>query len=133
MMKEAMQHKAKDLYMEVKKDIESRLLLLSYWKKSIHDEIDNILSKTPIDEIKDLIVQIDESLAKNRKLKVAIFMEENPDFRDQRKGQVNTLILNSLDVLNENAQRELSILQMAISHLEADIKTEGTPYIKKAV
>ncbi|WP_430905248.1 hypothetical protein [Maribacter flavus] len=132
-MSESMQHKKAGLYVEVKKDIESRLQLLNLWKKSIRTQFDLILSKNPIDEIKDLILQIDEAISKNIKLRDAIYIEENQDLNDRARGQLNSLILNSLGVLNDNSERDLETLKTAMSYIGIKITYEGLSFFRKAV
>lgn len=83
-MKDKVKKKTVGSYLDLKSDIEIRIQLLSYWKNKINLELKRVLSKNPIDEIKDLLVQIEESLSRNLKLKVAIFIEENPDFHAQK-------------------------------------------------
>ncbi|RRQ50665.1 hypothetical protein DZC72_09075 [Maribacter algicola] len=131
MIKEALQDGTPDLYLEIKKDIESRLQLLNYWKKRINEDFELIVSKNPIDEIKDLMVQIEDNHARNRKLRVAIFLKENPDFKEQGKNQVNSLILSSLDFLNENAEKEIINLKIAMANLGLSKSKQGQPYFKK--
>ena len=133
MMSEPMQHKKSSLYIEVKRDIETRLQLLNFWKKSIRTQFDLILSKNPIDEIKDLIVQIEEAISKNIKLRDAIHIEENQDLNGRARGQVNSLIINSLGVLNDNAEREVETLKAAMSHIGVKITYEGFSFFRKAV
>lgn len=132
MIKEALQDGTPDLYVEIKKDIESRLQLLNYWKKRINEDFELIVSKNPIDEIKDLMVQIEDNHARNRKLRVAIFLKENPEFKEQGKNQVNSLILSSLDFLNENAEKEIVNLKIAMANLGLSKSKQGQPYFKKA-
>lgn len=128
-----MQHKKAGLYVEVKKDIESRLQLLNLWKKSIRTQFDLILSKNPIDEIKDLILQIDEAISKNIKLRDAFYIEENQDLNGRARGQLNSLIINSLGVLNDNAEREVETLKTAMSYIGIKITDEGLSFFRKAV
>lgn len=132
-MSESMQHKKAGLFVEVKKDIESRLQLLNLWKKSIRTQFDLILSKNPIDEIKDLILQIDEAISKNIKLRDAIYIEENQDLNGRARGQLNSLIISSLGVLNDNAEREVETLKTAMSYIGIKITDEGLSFFRKAV
>lgn len=109
-------------YLDIKKGIETRLHFLTEWRDQIHNTLDEIVQYHSLDEVKDILIQIDDNVVKNKKLKVAVFLEENPDFNDSEKNQVNLLIINSIDILNENADREFQTIEKAISGLRSDVE-----------
>lgn len=133
MRKETMPSRTPKLHLEIEKDIDSRLQTLHFWKQSIHEEFDRIILKNPLDEIKDLISQLDQASSRNNRLKVALFQEENPDFKEQRQGQVHSMILNSMEVFNENEEREIKALKAAIAHIGLSGCKDASAYLKRAI
>lgn len=132
-MKEGIQRSMTDAYLGIKMEIESRLQLLNYWKNQINEDFEEVLSQNPIDEIKDLITQIEDALSRNKKLKVAIFMEESPDFRNQTGRQLNSLIIGSVETLNDNAEREVNTIKTAMSNLGMPKEKNRVLNLKRAV
>lgn len=132
-MKEGIQRSMTDAYLGIKMEIESRLQLLNYWKNQINEDFEEVLSQNPIDEIKDLITQIEDALSRNKKLKVVIFMEESPDFRNQTGRQLNSLIIGSVETLNDNAEREVNTIKTAMSNLGMPKEKNRVLNLKRAV
>ncbi|ASV30803.1 hypothetical protein [Maribacter cobaltidurans] len=117
-------------YLVLKKDIETRLHFLTQWRNDINLKFENIIENNHIDEIKDMIIQIDDNINRNNKLKISLFLEENPDF-DGFENQINSLMISSIDTLNESAEREFEIIHEAMLHLKSNTGKNLVKDLKK--
>ncbi len=119
-------------YLALKREIETRLHFLTQWRNDINLKFENIIVNNNIDEIKDIIIQIDENIHRNNKLKISLFLDENPDF-DGSRNQINSMIMSSMDTLNDSAEREFKIIERAMSNLGIYTENQSSQYLKKIV
>ena len=116
----------------LKKEIETRLHFLTQWRNDINLKFENIVVNNHIDEIKDIIIQIDDNIHRNNKLKISLFLDENPDF-DGSRDQINSMIMSSMDTLNDSAEREFKIIERAMSNLRTNTQNKSSLHLKKIV
>ncbi|MDC6388997.1 hypothetical protein PP182_09920 [Maribacter sp. PR1] len=128
-----MRKENQDKNFSVRQDIETRLHQLNLWKSEIQIGFDDIITRNPLDEIKDLLVYIDESIARNEKLMISLFLDRSADFEHHQSNRLNALMLASIDNLNENAEKEAENIKKAISHVTFYGGIPSTPFFKKVI